>query len=195
MTKATTKTAARRASADTVSAEDVKPADGSQVDDKGNVPASAEASTDLQAPIQSEPDGKGVPRGDTTRDVLTVGEAAKNKATTLSTVVVLIQRDPMQKIPKRVFEHEIELLNALHGEDSVEVQEGTERDQVVRITADDEYARLQTVYGKRGAEALRLVYGGQPGALARASGLPGGNTMKNRATRKMGGSAQRGAGA
>lgn len=194
MTKATTKASSAKADK-AIKADDVKPANLADVGKDGTVPANVAASTDLQAPIQSEPEGKGPPRGDTTRDVMTVGEAAGNKATTLTTVVVLIQRDPMQRIPKRVFEHEIELLNALHGEDNIEVQEGTEREQVVRTTADAEYDRLQTVYGKKGAEALRAVYGGQAGALARQSGLPGGSTMRNRASRKTGGSAQRGAGA
>lgn len=92
------------------------------------------------------------------------------EGTTVSTVQVEITKDPMMKPVLRVYEHEIALLEEIHGPDNVHVREETIRDGEIRATADQEYSRLETRYGRAGQAALQKVYG-SPDELARASGL------------------------
>lgn len=75
----------------------------------------------------------------------------------VESVRVLIDRD-MSRIPRRVFEHEVVILQSLFGEENVEVMEGTERDQQLIGDAADEYDRLMRVYGRKGADIVRQIY-------------------------------------
>ena len=86
------------------------------------------------------------------------------------TFVVDIVKDPMMKPVMRVFEHEIAILEEIHGADNVVVREDTARDLPIVPTAEEEYSRLETRYGRNGIAALRKVYPGVED-LARASGL------------------------
>lgn len=103
--------------------------------------------------------------------------------TTLTSVLVTIERDQMMKVAKRVFEHEIPILEQLHGEDMVSVEDGSERDVKVAMTAEEEYDRLCRRYGKKGEQAVHFVYGSQSGKLASETGLPGKTKAKARTGR------------
>lgn len=86
------------------------------------------------------------------------------------TFVVDITKDPMMKPVLRVYEHEIAILEELHGADNIHVRESTERELPISGSAEAEYARLETRYGRNGLAALRATY---PSVmeLASASGL------------------------
>lgn len=95
--------------------------------------------------------------------------AAKGASTvTLTSFVITIERDPMIKIGKRLFEHEIPILEALHGSDKISVDEDSARDEQVTFSAEQEYDRLVRTRGEKGAKALRLIY---PNATALAEDL------------------------
>lgn len=84
------------------------------------------------------------------------------------TVRVKISKDT-SVLSKRVYAHEIVVLQMLFGEESVELVEGSEMQEPVG-TATEEYDRMLRVYGKKGAQAVRQVYP-SAGALASEAGL------------------------
>lgn len=135
--------------------------------------------------------------GETDANVRSVSEeeiaAAKGaKATTLTSMLVKISPDPMTVLSKRVFEHEIPILQDLHGEDKIEVVEDSERDEDVTLSAQQEFDRLSRCYGPKGETSLQNVYGSARG-LANEMGLPApkvSGSWRNRQAQ----SAQRGAG-
>lgn len=114
---------------------------------------------------------------------------------TLTSFAIEIVRDPMMKIGKRVFEHEIPILEELHGADKIVVDENSGRDETIVTSAEAEYDRLTRIYGEKGKQALIRVFGSNARGLASETGLP------KPVTRVLGGrrqgkaqSAQRGAG-
>lgn len=81
--------------------------------------------------------------------------SAQGKA--VPSVRVKVQRDTYT-IPRRVFDHEIVILQSLFGEENIEIEDGTETGQRLIGDAADEYDRLMRVYGKKGAEIVRQIY-------------------------------------
>lgn len=81
-----------------------------------------------------------------------------------TTVRVQIKKDTSE-LSKRVFEHEVVILQVIHGEENVEVVEGSEDSDPIG-DASQEHERLMRVYGKKGSKAVREIY---PTAAALAS--------------------------
>lgn len=78
---------------------------------------------------------------------------------TLESVRVLIVRDPMAKIPVTVFTYELAVLFTLHGQDAIEVNEGSFREQEVQdFNVERVYDQLIRKYGADGEAAVRKVY-------------------------------------
>lgn len=65
---------------------------------------------------------------------------------TLPLVVAIIIRGEGSKVPVTVFPHEVEILKALHGSDSVEVSDIDPTVAEGKFDTLDEYARLQEYY-------------------------------------------------
>lgn len=135
--------------------------------------------------------------GETDANVRSVSEeeiaAAKGaKKVTLTSFLVKISPDPMTSLSKRVFEHEIPILQDLHGEDKIEVIEDSERDEEVTLSAQQEFDRLSRCYGPKGETSLQNVYS-SPRGLANEMGLPAPKVTGSWRNRQAQ-SAQRGAG-
>lgn len=90
--------------------------------------------------------------------------AEREYSGTATTIRVKISKDT-SVLSRRVFEHEIVVLQTLHGEENVEVLEDTEMQEPIG-NATEEHDRLMRVYGKKGAKAVREIY---PTAAALAS--------------------------
>ena len=99
------------------------------------------------------------------------GPVAGEEGIELRSFRVKIVKDAVMSIDVRVPEHEIAILETLHGVDNVEVDEETGKPLTINATAEEEYGRLETRYGRSGQEALQAVYG-SPQGLARETGLP-----------------------
>ena len=84
------------------------------------------------------------------------------------TVRVKIAKDTAV-LSRRVFEHEVVILQMLFGEESVEIVEGSEMEEPIG-NASEEHDRLLRVYGKKGAAAVRQFYP-NAAALAAEAGL------------------------
>jgi hypothetical protein len=61
-------------------------------------------------------------------------------------LVVLLRRSENEKTPLTVMPHEVEVLKALHGEDSVSETEDTPPVKSVEFDPEEEYARLEGLY-------------------------------------------------
>lgn len=109
-------------------------------------------------------------RGAGAADEAAKPKSGSGKKKTMTSYQVEITKDPMMKPVLRVFEHEIMILEQLHGPDNVEVREDSARQDEFDATAEEEYSRLETRFGRSGQEALRRVYG-SPASLAEATGL------------------------
>lgn len=78
---------------------------------------------------------------------------------TLESVQVQIVRDAMAKIPVTVFTYELAVLFTLHGQDSIEVNQGSFRMQEVEdFSVERVYDQLLRKYGTDGEAAVRKVY-------------------------------------
>lgn len=73
-------------------------------------------------------------------------------------VRVLIIKDETTTIPKRVFSHEVVILQELWGVDAVTVVEGSELRLPLTGDAAEEHERLKRVYGKKGEAAVLKHY-------------------------------------
>lgn len=82
--------------------------------------------------------------------------AEREYAGKATTVRVKISKDTAV-LSRRVFEHEVVLLQLLFGEENVEIVEGSEMQEPVG-NATEEHDRLLRVYGKKGAKIVREVY-------------------------------------
>lgn len=113
----------------------------------------------------------------------------------VESVRVLIKLNELTTIPKRVFVHEIAILQTLHGEEKIEVVEGSELMKPLIGEAPEELDRLLRVYGRKGAKAVTANYHNARD-LADAIGIKAPKTAratkKGLASSKQ--SAQRGAG-
>ena len=92
----------------------------------------------------------------------------KELADTITSVRVKISKDTAV-MTKRVYEHEVVLLQVLFGEEAVEIVPDSE-DETPVGTASEEYDRLMRVYGKKGSKVVREVYP-SAAALAAETGL------------------------
>jgi hypothetical protein len=78
---------------------------------------------------------------------------------TLTSVIVMIEFDVMSKPTSRVFDYEVPVLFELHGEDKVSVVEASAQEVEVPVAEIHEmYDQLTRKYGKKGADAVRIVY-------------------------------------
>jgi len=78
---------------------------------------------------------------------------------TLESVQVQIVRDAMAKIPVTVFTYELAVLFTLHGQDAIEVNQGSFREQEVEdFSVERVYDQLLRKYGTDGEAAVRKVY-------------------------------------
>lgn len=82
-------------------------------------------------------------------------------------VNVLVSRGKMMSVPRVVGEHEVPVLQSVHGENAVHVT--GEAGEAPAPDAQDEYERLAQVYGidrDRNATHVEIVYGRGPAQLA-----------------------------
>lgn len=91
-------------------------------------------------------------------------EGEREYAGEAETLRVKISKDTAV-LSKRVYAHEVVVLQTLFGEESVEMVEGSEMQEPIG-NATEEYDRMLRVYGKKGAQVVRSVY---PSAAALAS--------------------------
>lgn len=101
----------------------------------------------------------------------------------LTQLLVLVKKDPMMQVPKRVFAHELPLLQATFGEDNVETKE-EETVEVSNFTVDGEYGRLAALYNTKDSKTMFEVYGNSPRQLAEELGLPWSNNRGARVVAK-----------
>lgn len=99
----------------------------------------------------------------------------------LETVRVIIRANEMTGVPRRVFSHEVAILQTLHGEENVQLVEGTELDLPIQSNVDGEYERLLRVYGRKGAAAVTKVY---PSAALLADDLGLRRPARSKATKQ-----------
>jgi hypothetical protein len=64
----------------------------------------------------------------------------------------------LEVIVREVMEHEVPLLEKVHGEDMVQIVDGFEGDVEISADADAEYARLVQIYNTRGVDVVESVY-------------------------------------
>ena len=72
-------------------------------------------------------------------------------------VRVKIKKDETTTIPRRVYEHEIPVLEALFGQGSVTIVDGSRKKMAVG-DAQSEYNRMMRVYGRKGENAVKAMY-------------------------------------
>lgn len=70
------------------------------------------------------------------------------KAPVLALITVLIETDPMTKIPRDVFEHEKRVLELIHGEDKITEVSRIEL-EFPEFNVADEFHRMKTRYGRK----------------------------------------------
>jgi hypothetical protein len=91
------------------------------------------------------------PSRDRTRLVVGAGPEVES-------VRVKIKRNELTTIPKRVFSHEIVILQAIHGEENIEVVEDSELQLPLIGDAQDELDRLIRVYGRKQSAVVLAQY-------------------------------------
>ncbi len=90
---------------------------------------------------------------------------------TINQCLVLVQRATSVSIPTTVFEYEVEVLRAIHGEQDVTVESTRAVPVPEGLNAVTAYAQLQRKYvDAKNQEAIKFVYRNVQ-ALANASGL------------------------
>lgn len=98
-------------------------------------------------------------------------EEVQAETTTLVQHVVTVTNDPATKVPTEVYEHEVPVLEAIHGIGNVEIVDGkSEEVEVVEFTPEAEFDRMLRKYGTKNEGKVRSVYGG-PNALAQELGM------------------------
>jgi hypothetical protein len=103
----------------------------------------------------------------------TTRKAAKEPQPETQTMTILhvnIVRDPMVKIAAEVFEHELPILEALNGEDNIEVV-SEEEVEVANFNVVDEYDRLRRKYRKLDQGVAIDALGRTPATLAKRLGI------------------------
>ena len=110
-------------------------------------------------------------------------------------VVAVIHKDAVEQIPVTVPAHEVPILQAVHGDGRVTVDETTDLPQGLTETADldpeQEFARLEQRYGEPPGTKVSyatMVYGSLPGfvqALEDVEGASGGRTRRKAAVKKL----------
>lgn len=113
-------------------------------------------------------DAKATRETTTTRTV--PAERERGEVIEMTVLHVNIVRDPMVKIPAEIFEHELPILEALNGEDNVEVV-SEETVEVENFDVVDEYDRLMRKYRKLEQSNFAEVLGRSPRKLAKQLGM------------------------
>lgn len=93
---------------------------------------------------------------------------------TLKQSQVIVHRNDLTGVPTTVFEHEVPILKALHGDDFVQILK-TEDVKVANFDANTEFARMKRKYKNPNAadrDVVGMVYGNDPKRLAEAAGVP-----------------------
>lgn len=80
---------------------------------------------------------------------------------------VLVHRDMAATIPATVFEHEVEVLKDMHGEDKITLDDEQPDLPPVEVDAAEEYDRLVAYYGQSeaGMSHAERVFGRSPKGL------------------------------
>jgi hypothetical protein len=110
---------------------------------------------------------------ETTTTTTTRKAAAKAPVGDTQTMTILhvnIVRDPMVKIAAEIFEHELPILEALNGEDNIEVV-SEEEVEVANFNVVDEYDRLRRKYRKLDQGSAIDALGRTPATLAKRLGI------------------------
>lgn len=76
----------------------------------------------------------------------------------VESVRVLIKMNELTTVPRRVFVHEIAILQLIHGEENIEVVDGSEIELALIGDAQAELDRLMRVYGRKGGKAVLETY-------------------------------------
>lgn len=101
---------------------------------------------------------------------------------TLGMLSIVIERDPMQKIPKRIFEFELPVIYTVFGEGTVSVLEGSYEEVFVPdFDVQEAYDQLLRRYDRNSDDPVRKVWGNDVTKLANELGI------KMRRTRILGG--------
>lgn len=103
---------------------------------------------------------------------------------TLTQHLVLVKRDAMMQVPVRVFDHEIPLLQLIHGDDNIEIKD-SEQVEVSNFNVDDEYDRLVRKDDASKSTAVFQIYGNNPKGLADELGIPYETKRGARVARKL----------
>lgn len=88
---------------------------------------------------------------------------------TLTEHLVVITRDPMTKIPKKVYDHELPALNYIHQPDNVEVVDSVQV-KVAGFDPQAEYLRLQRKYDRKNFQVMMPIYGPDASKIAAMTG-------------------------
>lgn len=102
------------------------------------------------------------------------GKDSSEDVTTLKLANIMVRRNDVTTIPDTVFEHELPILRALHGEDFVTVR-SIEDVQVANFDVNTEFARLKRKYKNPNAadrDVVGTVFGNDPRRLAELAGVP-----------------------
>lgn len=84
-------------------------------------------------------------------------EDASGETVTLILHTVTVTNDPATKVPTQVYDHEVPVLEAIHGEGNVEIVSSEEID-VPNFTVEDEFERLLRKYGQKNEDTVKTVY-------------------------------------
>jgi hypothetical protein len=127
-----------------------------------------------------------------TGDVTPAPTKKGGKTVTLTELIAVITRSEVCKISTQVYEHELPLLQRLHGEDFVSVSDSYEV-EVEGFSVVQEYERLKRRYAQKGnkdpaANVVEVIYGIGAERLAQKLKLPvdGGASYKPAASMQEG---------
>lgn len=88
---------------------------------------------------------------------------------TLTEHTVLITRDPMTKIAKKVYDHELPAIRFVHSADNVEVID-SQPVKVAGFAPEAEYGRLQRKYDRKNFKVVVPIYGHDASKIASLTG-------------------------
>ena len=132
--------------------------------------AAAEERATGAAPAQKTP-VPGVEDQSLVRDDVDLEADGAGETVTLVQHVCTVSNDPATKVPTEVYDHEVAVLEAIHGVGNVEIVDGrSEEVDVENFTPEAEYDRLLRKYVTKNEPKVRGVYG-SPNQLAAELGF------------------------
>lgn len=96
-------------------------------------------------------------------------ESNSNDVITLTEHLVLITRDPMTRVPKKVYDHELPALNFIHQPDNVEIIDSVQV-KVAGFDPQSEYMRMQRKYDRKNFQVMMPIYGPDASKIAAMTG-------------------------